>query len=226
MKKLIKTDRLSGVIFDVDGTLLDSMPIWRNAGARYLNTQHIVPEPHLGDLLFNMTLTESSQYLKSHYGLKASCADIQKAVLDDIADFYRSQVLLKPGAQRILECFGKQLPLAVASVGDKALIRAAFSRLKILKAFSAIVTDRDPGIHGGKETPEIFFAASRAIDSPTATTLVVEDNLTAVSTAKSAGFLTLGVYDPANEKDWPLICKKADAAILSFQDLDICLNVK
>ncbi|MCH4072548.1 HAD family hydrolase [Pseudoramibacter sp.] len=226
LNQLIAMNSLTGAVFDVDGTLLDSMGIWRDAGARYLHTQQKTPEPHLGDILFNMNLEESSQYLKKHYGLKSSCSDIQSAILDDIADFYRNRVALKPGARHVLHLLWEKIPLVVASTGDKALIRAAFSRLDILDVFSAIVTAQDPEVHAGKDAPEIFLAAARAIASPPESTLVVEDNLTAVSTAKSAGFITLAVYDPANEKDWPLIRKKADAAVLSFQDPDICLTLK
>jgi HAD superfamily hydrolase (TIGR01509 family) len=226
LNQLIAMNGLTGAVFDVDGTLLDSMGIWRDAGARYLCTRQKTPEPHLGDILFNMTLDESSRYLKTHYNLKSSCSDIQKAILDDIADFYRNRASLKPGARHVLYELGKKIPLAVASTGDKALIRAAFSRLDILDVFSAIVTVQDPEVHSGKDSPEIFLAAARAIASPAKSTLVVEDNLTAVSTAKSAGFITLAVYDPANKKDWPLIRKKADVAVLSFQDPDICLTLK
>lgn len=219
MKKKINFNYFSGAIFDVDGTLLDAMPIWYDAGARLLRTLGVTPEPGLGERLFDMTLDQSSTYLKEHYRLSLSTDAIQQKVLDEIAAFYRDEVALKPGALAFVRTLSEKMPLAVASVGDKTLIRAAFSRLNILSYFSAILTDQDPEIRAGKSSPKIFIAAAEAIHSKKSTTLVIEDNRTAVATAHKAGFPTLAVYDPANERDWPEITRIADTAVRSFEVL-------
>lgn len=221
MKKKINLNCFTGAILDVDGTLLDSMPIWYDAGARVLTALGVTPEPGLGDLLFNMTLDQSSTYLKTHYHLTLSIEEIQQAILDEIGAFYRNTAPLKPGALAFVRTLSAQMPLAVASVGDRELIRAAFSRLNILDCFSAVLTDQDPEIRAGKSSPKIFLAAADALHSKPASTLVVEDNLTAVTTAHTAGFPTLAVYDPANREDWPEIARIADTAVPSFEALTL-----
>ncbi|MSS18950.1 HAD family hydrolase [Pseudoramibacter porci] len=222
MKKKINLNGLTGAVLDVDGTLLDTMPIWHDVGARVLSTLGITPEPGLGELLFDMTLDQSSAYLKEHYRLSLSIDAIQQAILNEIAAFYRKEAPLKPGALNFVQTLAAQMPLAVASVGDRALIRAAFSRLNILDCFAAILTDQDPAIRAGKSSPKIFLAAAEAIHSKPSSTLVVEDNLTALTTAHTAGFPTLAVYDPANQSDWPQIVCITDAAVRSLEG--VCLN--
>lgn len=222
MKKKINLNGLTGAILDVDGTLLDTMPIWHDVGARVLSTLGITPEPGLGDLLFDMTLDQSSAYLKEHYCLNLSVDAIQQAILNEIAAFYRKDAPLKPGALNFVRALAAQMPLVVASVGNPALIRAALSRLNILDCFTAILTDQDPAIRAGKSSPKIFLAAADAIHSKLSSTLVVEDNLTALTTAHTAGFPVLAVYDPANQRDWPKIVRIADTAVRSLEC--VCLN--
>ena len=96
---------LKGAIFDADGTLLDSMHIWRELGARYLQSLNITPEKDLSRKLYPMSLEQSCHYLKSHYGLKDSEGEIQSGILGIIEGFYRDEVILKDGVKGFLAVY-------------------------------------------------------------------------------------------------------------------------
>ena len=72
---------IKGVIFDVDGTLLDSMEIWEDVGVRYLNSIGIEAEPDLGTVLFTMSIQEGAAYVKEHYHLSQEPEEIVQGVL-------------------------------------------------------------------------------------------------------------------------------------------------
>ena len=73
---------IKGAIFDVDGTILDSMSIWDEAGSRYLRAKGIEAPSDLGDTLFAMTITEAAAYLKEKFALEETTDAIEKGVLD------------------------------------------------------------------------------------------------------------------------------------------------
>ena len=77
-----------GAIFDVDGTLLDSMPIWDDASERFLSGLGVKAEPGLNEIMFRMSLDEGAAYLKSAYGLDLSEQEIKDGILGVIRDFY------------------------------------------------------------------------------------------------------------------------------------------
>ena len=87
---------IRGAIFDMDGTLLDSMPLWNNAGALYLASLGIRAEPDLGKHLFPMTVPEAAAYLKQTYALSLSETQIEEGIQGTVRDFY-FQAELKPG---------------------------------------------------------------------------------------------------------------------------------
>ena len=94
---------IKGVIFDVDGTLLDSMEIWEDVGVRYLNSIGIEAEPDLGTVLFTMSIQEGAAYVKEHYHLSQEPEEIVQGVLDIISNYYKKTALLKSGAKELLE---------------------------------------------------------------------------------------------------------------------------
>ena len=81
---------IKGAIFDIDGTLLDSMPIWENAGARYLATLGIKAKPDLKERLDALSLPEGAIYMQKEYGLSVSAEDILEGVNQVVKDFYYS----------------------------------------------------------------------------------------------------------------------------------------
>ena len=80
--------KIKGAIFDADGTLLDSMKIWEDVGIRYLAGLGIKAPPELSNILYPMSLEESSKYLKEEYNLDKSIHEIKEGVLNIVSDFY------------------------------------------------------------------------------------------------------------------------------------------
>ena len=96
---------IKGIIWDADGTLLDSMEIWEHAPDHYLETLGIEPEPNLGEILFEMSLEQGAKYLIDRYHLPVGVADVLEGIHCQIETFYRREVTLKPGAKELLAEF-------------------------------------------------------------------------------------------------------------------------
>ncbi|HIR26274.1 MAG TPA: HAD family phosphatase [Candidatus Egerieimonas faecigallinarum] len=191
---------IRGAIFDMDGTLLDSMGIWEDVGVRYLASRHIQAEENLSEILFPMSLEEGASYLKRRYRLSLDVQEIISGILSVIRDFYVSEVTLKPGAAHFLEELCRMgIPLAAATSSDRELIEAACRRLGILGCFQQIFTCSEIGV--GKESPKIYLEAAAALGAPPEEIFVFEDALFALATAKRAGFHTAAVYDASSARD-------------------------
>ena len=185
---------IKGAIFDVDGTLLDSMGIWKDVGVRYLNSIGIEAEPDLGNILFTMSIQEGAQYVKEHYHLSQEIEEIEQNVLDIISDYYKETAPLKSGAVELLEKLrNSNIPMTIASSNNKKEIEMAFERLEIAKYFDRIFTCEEAG--AGKTKPDIYLQAAEYLGTRPEETLVFEDVIHAVRTAKKAGFQVVGIYD-------------------------------
>ena len=104
---------IRGAIFDLDGVLLDSMGIWNDLGARYLRGQGITPEPGLNAILFAMSMEQGAAYLKAHYPLPQSEAEIGDGIARMVADYYFYEVPAKPGAAALLAFLAERnIPMA------------------------------------------------------------------------------------------------------------------
>ena len=93
---------ICGVIFDLDGVLLDSMAIWNDLGARYLRGQGLVPEPGLNTILFSMSMEQGAAYLKRTFGLEKSEEEIIADLEQILRDYYCKEVPAKEGAKELL----------------------------------------------------------------------------------------------------------------------------
>lgn len=208
---------IKGAIFDIDGTLLDSMPIWSDVGERYLRQRGIQAEEGLGEVLFAMSLEQGAAYLKNSYRLPEQENQIRQGVLDIVEQFYRREVLLKQGAKEFLrQLLQRHIPLALATTGDEALAMAALERLGIAGYFKAIFTCTALGTN--KHEALIYKTAAEFLGSSPEETAVFEDVLHALLTAKKAGFVTVAVRDAASSRDKEQILKTADIYAESFSD--------
>lgn len=206
------------VIFDIDGTLIDSMPIWDDLGARYLRSLQITPEPDLGKILFPMTIAEGVHYLKEHYHLEQPESEIRKGLQDITERFYREEVPLKKGALDFIQALAEHnMPMVLATIGETALEEAALKRLQIWQYFQKMFVCED--YHTTKKESKIYQVCADYLHLAPSKILVVEDLLQAIRSAARAGFQTAAIYDAASAKDEAQLRKEASLYAMDFDDL-------
>lgn len=180
-------------IFDLDGTLLDSSEMWQNLGSRYLALHGITAREDLPGVMKTMTMTEGAKFLQDNYSLSFSVDEILRQFSRMTEDYYLRQVSFRSGAPRLLAYLRSRcVKMSVATAGDAVLGMAALRRLGVADFFAGAVSCAE---YGAKTSAEIFYAAADLIHALPEETLIVEDSLHAVRTAKKAGFRTAAVRD-------------------------------
>ncbi|MCI8918748.1 MAG: HAD family phosphatase [Eubacterium sp.] len=186
--------RIRGAIFDVDGTLLDSMEVWDSIGENYLRSIGYEPKENLKETFQNMSLQQAACYYQAEYCVTLGIDEIMAGVNAMLKRYYFSKVPLKAGAAEMLEWLrGNGVKLCIATATDRNLVEGALERCGVLHYFDGLFTCSEVG--HGKDEPHIFEAALRFLGTPKAETAVFDDALYAVRTAKEAGFLVAAVYD-------------------------------
>jgi len=199
---------IHGAIFDVDGTLLDSMSVWDTIGEDYLCSIGYEPEEGLNEVLKAMSLHQAAGYFRSRYGVPLGIREIVDGIDAMLEHYYRCEVPLKPGAASVLNAFGRAgIPMCIATATDRCLVEAALSRLGVLSCFRGILTCGEVG--HGKDEPHIFEAALQFLGTARRETFVFDDALYAVRTAKKAGFPVVAVHD-IHEKEQERLHALAD----------------
>ncbi len=210
---------IRGVIWDVDGVLLDSMQIWEVAAARYLSTLGVKADADLAARLYVMNLTQAGDYIRKTYDLPQQREEIVAGIVDTVRCFYEEEVTLKPGAAGFLKGFAERgIPMAVATSSQRDYLEKAFSRLGIARYISGIYTCYD--FNTSKNEPLIYQKAAESFPAPAEEVCVFEDAIHAIRTAKEAGFVTIGVYDEASaafRQEAEALC---DLFLPAFQDFD------
>ena len=209
---------IRGAIFDMDGTLLDSMPVWDHAGEMYLESLGIEPEPELSRKLATFSMMEGAVYMKEKYNMTQSCEEIIDGVKDIVRIYYVEKVPCKPGVREFLEelkC--RNIPMAVATATDLDLAEAALKRTGISSYFTQIVTCKEAGT--GKSQPDVFHLARNYMGTQLEDTWIFEDALHAVQTAKKAGYPVCSVYDEANQPEMEKIQALSEIYLHDFTEV-------
>ncbi len=211
--------RLQSAIFDMDGTLLDSMHIWREIGPRMLRARGIEPAPDLGERLKPMTARQGAAYCKEAYGLPETVDEVYAQIEAQVKSFYENEVEAKPGVKNLLSLLKMEgVWMYVATATDRHLAEEALRHAGIRDCFRGLVTSAETGV-GKDVSPEIYERAMRRLRSNKKDTVVFEDALHAIRTAKAAGFRVAAIYDPSAEEDQAEIRALADYYFRSFEEL-------
>ena len=209
--------KISGAIFDLDGTLLDSMYIWDTIGEEYLISRGITPEKGLNDKFKTMSIVQAAEYYQKNYGLTESTHEIIKGVNSMIDHLYSDVVGLKSGVIPFLnqlKC--DNVKMCIATATDRYMVEAALKHNGIYEYFSDILTCTEVGF--GKDSPIIFEKALECLGTPKDETLVFEDAFHAIETAKKAGFKVVGIFDKYSINEQAKIKETADYYVNSFED--------
>ena len=210
---------ITGVIFDVDGTLLDSMSIWDTIGEDYLRSIGYTPRENLSETFQTMSLRQAARYYQDEYGVTQPVDEIMDGVNGLLGRFYREQAALKPGAAEFVRALsGHGVRLCIATATERPLVEAALERGGILRYFEDVLTCTAVG--AGKDEPLIYRQALERVGGDRANAVVFEDALHAAQTAKADGFLVAGVYD-GHEKRQEELRALADLYMTDFSNFDL-----
>ena len=205
---------IKGAIFDLDGTLIDSMFIWDTFGEDYLRTLGITPRENLAETFKTFTLEQSAKYYQNHYDVKLSVDEIVDSINNMVAEIYQTKVTLKSGVKDFLERLHKSgVKMCVATVTDRSVAESVLKRLGVFEYFLQIFTCAEVGC--SKESPEIYRYALNYLGTAKEETVVFEDVLHALTTAENDGFKTAAVYD-AHELQQDKMKEIADYYITDF----------
>ncbi len=209
---------LQGVIFDLDGTLLDSTGMWRQVDGRLMAHYGKEVPPDLSETVQRMSIEEFSQFFVEEFDLPVTPEQIAQQVADMVAEEYREKLQLKPHVPEILDWLDQQdIPYGVATATYGELAEAALRRLHVWERLRFLLTEQDAGTP--KTQPKIFQLAAQKLHLGRRQIAVVEDSLHALEGAKNGGFFTIGIADPENAPVWKEICATATVHIHDILDM-------
>ena len=207
---------IRGAIFDVDGTLLDSLSIWDTVAEDYLRSLGIEPRENLAETFKTFSLEQSAEYCRSVYGVKQSVKEIMDGIDAMMETFYRQTAPLKPGTAEFLRALAQNgVKMAVATATDRHLIEAALTRCGVRAYFLDLFTCTSVG--KSKNEPDIYRAAREALGTKKEDTWVFEDAYHAAKTAADDGFPVAALFD-ASEDEQDALKKTAKLYLRSFED--------
>ncbi len=208
-------------IFDMDGTLVDSMGYWRSLGRDYLAAKGITG-PRAEEVLRQikpLTMLEAAQLFQECFALEGEPQTIIDEMNDVMRQHYLHDVPLKPGVLDFLE--RKQAEgcrMCVATATNEHLARLCFQRLGIDRFFEFVLSCETLKVR--KTRPDIYLEAARRLGSRPEETAVFEDAMYAAHTARNAGFYTVAVWDAVQSGDWEQICGIADETVTHWHDAE------
>ncbi len=204
-------------IFDLDGTLLNSMDVWEKIDVQFLSKRGLPVPPNYVTEICARSFVEAAQYTIDLFGLPESV----EAIIDEwnrMATYeYANDVGLLPYALEYLSKLkAAHIKLGVATGLPEELYKPCLLHNGIYALFDALCsTDQ---VEHGKEYPDIFLFAAEALQVPPAKCVVFEDVLPAVQSAKQAGMLVYGIYDKYSAHHRAEISAWADGYLLNLRD--------
>ena len=191
---------IKGAIFDLDGTLIDSMWMWGEVAIKYIKSHGAVPRPGFLEVLRSFNTKEEAQYYIDEYGIDLPLEEVIKGRDNMMFEFLSNDVKLKDGVLPLLETLKERgVKMCIATATDRWLVEASVKRYNLMNYFDRVYTCTEENT--SKKYPDIFFKAAGYLGTKVNETLVVEDALYAMKTAKKAGFIVAGVYDKAADDE-------------------------
>lgn len=209
---------IKAVIFDVDGTLVDSMWIWKQVDVEFLGKRGISLPERLQIEIEGMSYSETAIYFKSMFNLTESLEEIKEEWRLMAEDYYRSHIELKSGAKDFLKLlYEKGLTLGIATSNSRELVDYMLENHDIGKYFSNIRTSCE--VDKGKPHPDVYLKVSEDMGIEPCDCLVFEDTLSGVMAAKSAGMKVFAMSDEVSLESKDKLIEMAEGYIHSFYEV-------
>lgn len=191
---------IKAVIFDLDGSLVDSMWMWRAIDIEYLGRFGIPLPEDLQSRIEGMSFSETAVYFKEHFPIPDSIDQIKEDWNRMAWDKYANEVPLKPGIPEFLErCREEGIKLGIATSNSRQLVENIAKVHNLRDYFSCIMTGCD--VAHGKPSPDIYLAVAKELDCPPPQCLVFEDIIPGIQAGKAAGMRVCAVEDAYSVND-------------------------
>lgn len=209
---------IKGVIFDFDGTLLDTLSEWKNIGERYLISKGKNPEENLNDVLRPLSLEEAGKYFIENYSIRLTVEEIIAEIDELISDKYINHFQLKPYVREYIDKLKKDnVKMCIATATISNLVYAALERLNVREYFDFVLTCSEVGY--SKKYPNIYIECGEKLGFDKKDIVVYEDTISCIETAKKAGFNVVGIYDPLSGLEEEAVKNASENYIRSFREL-------
>ncbi len=218
MKPMKLPKHIQGAIFDLDGTLLDSLHVWQDVDARFFAKRNIPMPPEYAHAVKAMELFEAANYTKTTFDLPETQEELVREWHDMIREEYTLRVAMKPHAKALLEALAAQnIKLALATSSSRELFLPALKRHGVADLFSSFTETSEAA--RGKNFPDVYLLAAERLGLKPENCAVFEDILAGIRSAKRGGFYTVAVADPHSKADEKALKAEADLFLGVLSDL-------
>ncbi|MDS0526200.1 HAD family phosphatase [Clostridium sp. SHJSY1] len=209
---------IKGAIFDLDGTLIDSMWVWEQIDINYLSSKGIPVPSNLKDEIGHLSFEQTAIYFKSKFKLEDSIETILNTWNSMAYNFYSNKVSLKPGVLPFLNYLQKLgIKIALATSNNKILLETVLKSNGIYDYFDAITTTDEAKLN--KSNPDVYLLAASRLGVSPKDCIVFEDILEAVRGAKLANMKVIAVYDKSSEYQRDKLVLEVDKYIYNFNEI-------
>ncbi|MBQ9927746.1 MAG: HAD family phosphatase [Lachnospiraceae bacterium] len=209
---------IKAVLFDLDGSLVDSMWLWRDIDIEYLARFGVELPEDLQSCIEGMSFSETAAYIKERFQIPVSVEDMKQDWNTMALDKYSHEVPLKGGAEQFLNyCKERNIKLGIATSNSVELVTAVLNALKIKDYFTAVVTGCE--VAKGKPAPDVYLEAAKRCDTMPEHCLVFEDIVAGITAGKAAGMRVCAVDDIYSRHQLAQKKQLADYFIHDYYDI-------
>ncbi|MGN0181692.1 MAG: HAD family hydrolase [Candidatus Ornithomonoglobus sp.] len=209
---------MKGAIFDVDGTILDSMGVWVDITDDFFSEHGVKISPEDNLKYQSMTLEETLPQIQRDYLPDMKIEDMLAEFVKLTKAAYRDTIPEKRGVcEYMKKLHSDGVKIAVATSGFKELCQSAFRRLGIFDIIDAYVFSAEVGCN--KSQPDIYLLAAKRLGLAPNDCTVYEDIITGIMSAKKAGFKTVAIYDKTSAHDKERLLRHSDRYITGWGEL-------